>query len=85
MFWKVNVGFIEKNHKNITRRTELTKQVMTKDLLVNVVGGKCTWNGAGRSALSTSVGMLVTSGGNPAAALVGLAGGAASYGAVCWL
>ena len=56
---------------------------MTADALATVVGGGCSWNGAAKAAMGTSITGLVA--GGPGAALVGLAGGAVSYGALCWL
>lgn len=62
---------------------ELTQQVLTHEELSVVVGGGCSWNNAAKAALGTSITGLITSG--PGGALLGLAGGAVSYGAFCWV
>ena len=59
-------------------RTELTVADLT-----TIIGGGCSWNGAAKAAMGTSITGLVT--GGPGAALIGLAGGAVSYGALCWV
>ena len=61
----------------------MTQQVLTHQELSVVVGGGCSWNNAAKAALGTSITGLITRG--PGGALLGLAGGAVSYGALCWV
>lgn len=71
------------NRKNNIRRKYIKTLELTHQELSVIVGGGCSWNNAAKAALGTNITGLITNG--PGGALLGLAGGAVSYGALCWV